>query len=184
VGDYAHFLENWLAGQGLVRFTLLGHSFGGRIAIKFTAQHPDRVSKLVLVDSAGIKPKRKASYYYKVGLAKVFKLLRKTFPALQDSRLLPRLGSADYQRAGALRGTLVKVVNEDLRGYIPAIHCPTLLIWGEHDSETPLADARIIQGLIAGARLEVIPGAGHFPFQDNFAAFERILPAFVREDRQ
>ncbi len=181
VGDYVHFLESFLASQELENVSLLGHSFGGRIAIKFAALRPDQVNKLILVDSAGIKPKRKASYYYKVGLAKVIKFLRKTFPALQNSQLLPRLGSADYLRAGALRGTFVKVVNEDLRVYLPAIRCPTLLMWGENDLETPLADARIMQGLIVGAQLEVIPGAGHFPFQDNFAAFERILPAFLKE---
>lgn len=184
VSAYVHFLEAFLACLEMENVSLLGHSFGGRIAIKFTAQHPERVDKLILVDSAGIRPKRKASYYYKVGLAKLLKLLRKTFPALQVSRLLPRLGSADYQKAGALRGTLVKVVNEDLQAYLPAIRCPTLLIWGEKDPETPLADARIMQGLIPNARLEIIQGAGHFPFQDNFAAFEGILPAFVREDRQ
>ena len=182
VQDYVHLLEAFLGCLELEKVSLFGHSFGGRIAIKFTAQHPGRVEKLVLVDSAGIKPKRKASYYYKVGLAKLLKRLRKTFPAMKNSRLLPQLGSTDYQKAGALRGTLVKVVNEDLRQELSAIRCPTLLIWGEKDAETPLADAQIMQELIAGAQLEVIRGAGHFPFQDNFAAFENILPAFLKHN--
>jgi pimeloyl-ACP methyl ester carboxylesterase len=182
VSAYARFLNDFLASQNLETFSLLGHSFGGRIAIKYTAEHPGRVEKLVLVDSAGIKPKRKVSYFYRVGLAKLIKNLHKTFPALQNSRLLPRLGSADYLNAGVLRGTFVKVVNEDLLRYIPSIRCPTLLIWGENDEDTPLADARIMQGLIVGARLEIIPGAGHFPYQDNFAAFESVLPAFMKQN--
>jgi pimeloyl-ACP methyl ester carboxylesterase len=182
ISAYVQFLADFLASQELGNVSLLGHSFGGRIAIKYTAEHPGRVEKLVLVDGAGIKPKRKASYYYKVGLAKLVKNLRKAFPALQNSRLLPQMGSADYQKAGALRGTFVKVVNEDLRPYLPAIRCPTLLIWGEKDQDTPLADARIMQGLIVGAQLEIIPGAGHFSFQDNFAAFERVLPSFMNQN--
>ena len=181
VSAYAAFLGHFLDCLGLDKVSLLGHSFGGRIAIKFAAQQPERVAKLVLVDSAGILPERGATYYYRVGVAKLVKWLKKALPFLKNSRLLPQLGSSDYQRAGALRGTFVKVVNEDLRSYLPAIQCPTLLIWGGKDHETPVSDAYLMKSLIPQACLEVLPGAGHFPFQDNLAAFESILPAFINE---
>ncbi|HEX7395692.1 MAG TPA: alpha/beta hydrolase [Anaerolineaceae bacterium] len=183
VGAYADFLGAFLQGMDLEAVSLLGHSFGGRIAIKFTAQHPGRVERLVLVDSAGIKPKRKPAYYYKVGLAKILKFVRKTIPALQTSSFNPNLGSADYQKAGALRGTMVKVVNEDLRPFLPQIQQPTLLIWGENDQETPLTDAFLMKELIPNSSLEIIKNAGHFCFLDNFAAFQTILLGFMRENR-
>jgi pimeloyl-ACP methyl ester carboxylesterase len=180
---YADFLGAFLQCMDLEKVSLLGHSFGGRIAIKFTAQHPGRVERLVLVDSAGIKPKRKAAYYYRVGLAKILKFARKIFPALQNSKLNPNLGSADYQKAGALRGTMVKVVNEDLRPFLPLIQQPTLLIWGKNDQETPLADAFVMKELIPNSSLEIIQNAGHFCFLDNFAAFQTILLGFLGDNR-
>jgi pimeloyl-ACP methyl ester carboxylesterase len=183
VGAYADFLGAFLKCMDLNKVSLLGHSFGGRIAIKFSAQHPDQVERLVLVDSAGIKPKRKAAYYYRVGLAKILKFVRKTFPALQNSKFNPNMGSADYQKAGALRGTMVKVVNEDLQPFLPLIQQPTLLIWGENDQETPVGDALVMKKLIPNSNLEIIKNAGHFCFLDNFAAFQTILLGFLGDNR-
>jgi pimeloyl-ACP methyl ester carboxylesterase len=182
VSDYVTFLEAFLGCLELDRVCLLGHSFGGRVAIKYAARHPQGVERLVLVDSAGILPKRKADYYLKVGLAKTLKFLRRAFPGLQKAGLLPKLGSSDYQKAGALRGTFVKVVNEDLQPCLPLIQSPTLLIWGASDPETPAADGMRMQQLIAGARLEIIANAGHFCFQDNFEAFQAILLKFLGEN--
>jgi len=181
VSAYATFLEAFLACLELEKVSLLGHSFGGRVAIKYAARHPDGVERLVLVDSAGIRPARGASYHLKVGLAKTLKFLRRAFPGLQKAGRLPRLGSSDYQRAGGLRGTFIKVVNEDLQEYLPLIQAPTLLVWGANDLDTPLADGARMQQLIPGARLEIIPNAGHFCFQDNFEAFQAILLKFLGE---
>ena len=184
VQDYVQFLLAFMDELKVERAVLLGHSFGGRVAIKLAAQHPQRVDRLILVDSAGIKPPRTPAYYLRVAAAKTLNLTGRTFPGLQQTALFKKaqsgLGSADYRRAGALRSTFVRVVNEDLRACLPLIHSPTLLIWGEKDRETPLSDARIMRDTIPGARLEVIPGAGHFSYLDNFAAFSELLLGFLR----
>lgn len=162
---------------------ILGHSFGGRVAIKLAAQYPQYVRRLVLVDSAGIRPPRTWRYYLKVGLAKTARRLgsftSKVLPGNTFSRLAERQGSRDYRQAGEMRQTFVKVVNEDLRSFLPSIRCPTLIIWGESDQETPLEDARQMQALIQNSRLEVIPGAGHFPFIEKPAAFNAALFPFL-----
>ena len=89
------------------------------------------------------------------------------------------MGSRDYRSAGKLRETFVKVVNEDLRQYLPCIQSPVLLGWGELDRETPVSDGRLMKDLIPEARLEVIQGAGHHCFLDNPEAFLKIIKPFL-----
>ncbi|HEY3343448.1 MAG TPA: alpha/beta hydrolase [Anaerolineaceae bacterium] len=185
VGRYETFLEDFLAALRLQRVTLIAHSFGGRVAIKFAARCPERIERLVLVDSAGIRPPRTLYWYVRVGLAKIVKYAYRWAPGLAKllhlERLAARQGSADYRSAGEMRQTFVKVVNEDLRDDLPSIHCPTLLVWGERDESTPLTDAEIMHAVIAGSRLEVLRGAGHFSYADAFPEFSRILIPFLKE---
>ena len=68
-----------------------------------------------------------------------------------------RIASPDYLNAGPLRATFVAIVNEDLRPLLPAIKCPTLLVWGDQDEETPLADARVMENQYGRLRLALIP---------------------------
>lgn len=184
VSDYTRLLEGFLDTQGLACVDIVAHSFGGRVAIKLASTHPERVERLVLVDSAGIRPKRTMIYFLRVALAKLIKFAFKTVPglarALKLDRLASRQGSSDYQHAGELRQTFVKVVNEDLQAYLPGIKCPVLLVWGERDDSTPLADGQRMQALIPGARLEVIPGAGHFSYAERFPEFSRLLLPFLK----
>jgi pimeloyl-ACP methyl ester carboxylesterase len=186
VEAYAAWLGAFLDELGLAQVDLLGHSFGGRVAIKFAAFNPQRVRRLVLVDSAGILPKRGLDYHFKVGLAKTIKFWFKHTPELAKfirlDRLAARQGSQDYQNAGAMRQTMVRVVNEDLSQYLPRIQAQTLLIWGEHDDATPLADGQLMQRLIPAARLIVLPGAGHFSFVERFHPFCQALIPFLKGD--
>jgi pimeloyl-ACP methyl ester carboxylesterase len=184
VGDYAEHLRQWLDERGLERIALVGHSFGGRVAIVFAARWPERVTKLVLVASAGIRPRRTPLYYLKVCTARLGRRLlalsafARTRPRL-ERWLYTALGATDYQQAGPLRSTLVRVVNEDLRPLLPTIMAPTLLIWGDRDAATPLADGRTMSRLLPNARLIVYPGAGHFAYLERTDQFIRDLRAFL-----
>lgn len=163
---------------------LLGHSFGGRIALDLAARHPDRVGKLVLVSSAGLIPPRSAGYYVRAGLARVARAVAKVGgprgKALR-TRVYSKVASPDYAQAGPMRATFVKVVNEDLAPLLPSVEVPTLLIWGDRDAETPLGVGRRMARLIPGASLAVIEGAGHYPFLDQFGKFRLIVGRFLRE---
>lgn len=92
------------------------------------------------------------------------------------------MGSRDYRNAGKLRGTFVKVVNEDLRQYLPHIKSPVLLVWGELDRETPVSDGRLMKDLIPHAQLNVIQGAGHHCFLDDPEAFLKIISPFLSSE--
>ena len=180
--DYARFVTAFLEKFCIPKAHLIGHSFGGRISIILSAEHPEKVGKLILVDSAGIKPSRTTKYYLRVGMAKVGKLLRrcgKSGVRLANT-MAARAGSKDYQEAGEMRATLVKVVNQDLRSLLPQISASTLLIWGENDQDTPVSFGKIMEKKIPDAGLVVLKDAGHFSYLDQFPQFCRIVASFLK----
>jgi pimeloyl-ACP methyl ester carboxylesterase len=94
-------------------------------------------------------------------------------------------GSADYRAvSGVMRGTLVRIVNEDISALLPKLKLPVLLIWGDKDTETPIADGRLMERLIPDAGLVVFEGAGHYAYLEQAARFCRIVEVFLRDDVQ
>ena len=79
-----------------------------------------------------------------------------------------------------MRSILSRVVNEDLCHLMPSIKAPTLLIWGENDTATPLRDARRMERLIPDAGLVSFPGCGHYSFLDNPVQFAAVLRSFLK----
>ena len=185
--DYTNFVVAYLNHHGLKQVTLVGHSFGGRIGIVLGAQHGARVDKVVLIDSAGIRPRqpwrlRARTMIYKaardglraVGLRDLSERLRAWYGE--------RYGSADFKAAsGVLRETFVKVVNEDLLPYTARIAAPTFLFWGEDDADTPLWMGQLLEKTIPDAALHVFRGAGHYSYLDKPAETTRIIDAFLRQ---
>ena len=182
--DYASFISKFFTKMGITKAHIIGHSFGGRIAIVLAANFPKEVDKLILVNSAGIRPKRTLKYYTFITIAKICKILLspkiwgKYGERIKNS-LYNFVGSEDYRNAGELRDILVKVVNEDLRHLLPNIEVLTLLVWGEQDKKTPVSHARIMEEKIKNARLVVLENAGHFSYLDEFPQFCRIISEFL-----
>ena len=186
--DYAAHVERLMDELAITRASLVGHSFGGRIAISMSAGHPARVSRLVLVASAGIRPPRGIGYYVRVGIAKT---VRRFFslPVWGRSgkriiaKVYGRVGSRDFRVAGQMRPTLVRVVNEDLTPLLPKVEAPTLILWGDQDREVPRSAMDTMAARIPGARLVVFDGAGHFPFLDAPGEFAQTVISFLQEER-
>ncbi len=186
VEDYGRFLASFMDAVGVSRpAALIGHSNGGRVAIAMAAGEAGRVSRMILVDSAGIRPKRGFAYYRKVSMAKVGKHAARRLGApgrrLRDA-LLGRAASADYVAAPPeMRATFVRLVNADLRDLLPQVRVPTLLVWGEQDTATPVADAQLMERLIPDAGLVLFEGAGHYSYLDQPERFARIARHFLGE---
>lgn len=186
VEQYTSMMEELLQAEDVKAPILLGHSFGGRVGILFASRND--VRKLVLVDAAGIKPQRTLKYYYKVYSYKVIKrLLPLVLGKETGERLINKyrgkVGSSDYNNASQMMRTIMsKVVNEDLKHVMPRIKCPTLLIWGEKDTATPVKYARIMEKLIPDAGLVVFKGAGHYSFLDNPYQFAAVLKNFLGDE--
>lgn len=183
VEQYTRQIEELVRESGIESPTLLGHSFGGRVGILYASRND--VDKLILVDAAGIKPTRTFNYYRKVYTFKAMKRLMYLICGKDkaEQRLDARrakAGSSDYANASPMmRRILSKVVNEDLKNHMPDIKAPTLLIWGENDTATPLKDAKKMEELIPDAGLVSFPGCGHYSFLDNPMQFSAVLRSFL-----
>ncbi len=188
VDDYVQFVIDFLKDYDTKQVMLLGHSFGGRVIIRMHAREslPFDITKVILVDSAGIMPPKsnKKSWrtrYYKLGKAFLStKLMQKLAPdALENFR--KKMGSADYAAASPLmRQVMVKVVNEDLEPYLHLIKCPTLLVWGVNDTATPLSDGEKMEKLIPDAGLVKLENAGHYSFLEQQYTFNRVMCSFLK----
>lgn len=184
VEEYTRLVETFCQRLGIGRPVLLGHSFGGRVSILMASRTP--VSKVVLVDAAGVKPRHSLRWYGKVYS---YKAAKKLYPLIYGKRRAQikidqaraKRGSSDYNDATPrMRAILSKCVNEDLCAVMPQIQAPTLLIWGENDTATPLADAKRMERLIPDAGLVAFPGCGHYSFLDNPGQFAAVLRSFLQ----
>lgn len=175
VGDYAELVKNFAIKLQLGSIVLVGHSFGGRVAIKLSAAEPKLIKKLVLVDAAGFR-NEKIQTKLKILAAKTVKPLF-ALPILKRLKetAYRAIGAKDYAEAGALRQILVKTISEDLTDCMREITIPTLLVWGGKDTETPLPFGQIMNRLIPNSKLVVLSGAGHFSFLDEPDQFSKLI---------
>lgn len=154
------------------------HSFGARVAVKFNKLFPELVSKIMIVDGAGIKPKRSLKYYFRVYKYKSLK--RKVLKGKVDKSKLNNYGSDDYKKLSVvMKQTFINVVNEDLRNDFKKISCPLLLFWGEKDKETPLYMAKKIKKITKNSAIITIKDAGHFSYLDDKITFIEVLKEFI-----
>jgi pimeloyl-ACP methyl ester carboxylesterase len=183
--DYARFVLDFLDELEVPRAHLIGHSHGGRVSIVIAADRPERVGRLMLVDAAGIPPKRGWRYRRRVAVAKFGRVVAKLGGPpgrrLQE-RLRARVASRDYLEASeAMRGTFRAVIAADVRDRLPRIGAPTLLVWGERDEDTPLWMAHTMEELIPDAGLVVLEGAGHYSYADAPGQFGAVARRFLLE---
>jgi len=160
--EYADSVAEWLSGlsQPVV---WIGHSFGGRVGLQLAARHPHFVAGMVLIAAAGLQRRRSFGERWRLTLRRTaFKTARRfTREGPQLDALRKKFGSSDYQSAGALRPVFVRVVSEDLTDVARAVRCPTLLIYGAADTETPPEMGQRLKALIPQSELTVLDGFNH-----------------------
>lgn len=183
--DYTAFTKKFADALGLENPIMFGHSHGGRVTLKLAADHTVTPAKIILLDAAGLIPKKSLKQKMR---ARNFKLIKRVLTSRvvgqRGDALLERArahyGSADYNAAPpVLRQTLVNLVNTDIRDCLHNITASTLLIWGENDTATPLCDAKIIESLIKDCGLCVIENAGHWSFVERPALAHAIIKSFL-----
>lgn len=169
VENYAKNVLLLIDELNIEKVSIIAHSFGGRVAIYLAANYPERIKKLILCDAAGIKPKKGFKKRFKIFKYKLVKLLA-NYRILNKKRL-EKYGSKDYKSLNAgMRQTFINVVNEDLTSYVKKITCPTLLVWGKNDFDTPLYMAKRMHKYIRDSGL-IIYNAGHFSYLEKHEEF-------------
>ncbi|HEY1824940.1 MAG TPA: alpha/beta hydrolase [Acidimicrobiales bacterium] len=160
---YAELLSPVLEAISPEPLVVVGHSFGGRIAVILAARYPARVRALVLtgVPLLRLGPARKSPPAYRATRWMARRGL------LSDARLeaaRQRYGSSDYRNAtGVMRDVLVSTMQENYEGDLGALRAPVTLLWGEQDAEAPLEVAHRVSDLLGtSSNLEVLAGVGHF----------------------
>lgn len=163
--DYADLVALYLKENPYAGSTVwIGHSFGGRVGIQLCSRHPDLVDKLILIAAAGIPLQRSLIQWIHVkSKIYTFKVLKKLVPmtGMNIDELRRRFGSSDYKNAGGMREIFTNVIREDLSNVAKEIICPTCLIYGEEDIDTPPGIGERLAKLIVNAEMNLLSGQDH-----------------------
>lgn len=166
--DYAACMDAIINALSTEKVILVGHSFGGRVALCLADK--EYVESIVLVDSAGLKPLP--------SLIKTIKVWRYK-QAKKAGKDLSKFGSLDYRALpGGLKKVFINVVNTHLDDKLEGISCPVLIVWGKHDKETPRYMARRFKRKIKGSKLVYLDG-GHFAYAESPIKFNLVLAEFI-----
>lgn len=200
----ARFILDFMTTMGLDRAHIVGHSMGGGLALQFVTDYPEKVAKLVLVNSAGLsndiglpfrilsvpligsllsRPSRKGS-------EQAMKMLVYDHSIVTDSVI-----DWDYEMSrgpGAHRAAMKVIraavspfgvrrdVFEPVATKLPELAAPTLVIWGDHDRVLPVADAEIARQKIPNCRVEIFQNCGHVPQWEHPDQFNALVLEFLQ----
>ncbi len=207
VGGYANGMRDLLTVLGIDKVTVVGHSFGGGVAMQFAYQFPERTERMILVSSGGLGPEVTTAlravttpgFHTVMGLltlpglrhlgkAGLIALSRSDFKAARDLDEVAEI--YDSFRDPAFRAAFRHVVSAvvDWRGQIVTMAdrayltgaMPMAVIWGRDDRVIPVRHASNVAALAPHARVEVIPDAGHFPHKDHPQRFAKVVHEFIR----
>ena len=210
VGGYANGMRDLLTVLGVDKVTVVGHSFGGGVAMQFAYQFPERTERLVLVASGGLGPEVSPAIravttpgfhqvmglltlpgIRHVGRAGLRSLAKAPLPHTRDLAEVAHIYDSfkDPQARAAIRHVVSAVV--DWRGQIVTMAdrayltqaMPMAVIWGRDDRVIPVRHADNAQALASDAHVEIIPNAGHFPHKDHPQRFARVVHEFIRSTR-
>lgn len=166
---YVNGLKEVIRECKINEYILIGHSFGGRVAIKMAAASSQGLRGIALVDSAGLKPKRSVKFYFKLFLHKLLKKLH----------IRHNFGSQDYKSLTyPMKSTFINIVGEHLDYLLPYIKIPCLAIWGDKDKDTPIFMAKKILKGIPQSRLVIFVGCGHFSYLQRPNEFYHLIKTF------
>lgn len=187
IQTFVEFLQGFMESQNIQKAVLVGNSLGGWIATDFTAQHSDLVSKLVLVNSAGLHfgqgPVPDLNPSSLAGMRQVLELIFYNKQMVTDELV-------HYAFTNHLKDNDGYTVQRTLAGFtqdqfeeskLAFIHAPTLIIWGRNDDLIPLSKGEQFHQGIAGSKLAVIDQCGHVPELEKPAEFDRVLEEFLAQ---
>lgn len=186
LSDYVNFLDQYIQKKRLDNYVLIGHSFGGRVTLKYCTQNREGLRGIILTGTPGFTPVAKRKLFFFIFLAKAGKLFFSFWPLSVVQEKMRAwyyyiVGAKEFYRAqGVMRDTFKLIVSEELLEAMHGVRVPTLLVWGELDQITPMWIARKMHPEIASSKLVIIPNHGHgVPLKDPKIFVKHITP-FLR----
>jgi len=195
VADYINFILDFIEemkktyGGFREPLFLIGHSFGGGLATKLTAEHPEKIRTLILCDAAAIRTKRRPSfrqiiaYFLTKGSYVLFPIpfFEKTIYPWARKIVYKIAGTHDYYLAkGTMKETFKKISQEDLSNFLSQIKVPTLIVWGGKDKTLPVEDGMVMGKIIPDSKVEIIEGADHSPHRRTPEELSKIILEFFK----
>ncbi|MDP6704608.1 MAG: alpha/beta hydrolase, partial [archaeon] len=181
IEDYAEFVAAFVKKLEIEKIFILGHSFGGQIAIQFAVKHPDRVEGLVLCAAAGVRRKKSLKVCIVQMIAKIGKTVASVLPVQEDrlrSLFYKIIRRGDYVKSrGIMKRIFQKVIRQDLSFSFSYIRMPTLIVWGGQDQITPVEDGERMKDSMSETEFKVIQSSGH---NIHFDAPDELVSVLLR----
>lgn len=197
---YTTFLHSFLEKLQLKKFHIAGNSLGGNIAWNYTADYPENVEKLILVDASGLPTNKQPPAIFKMAKTPLLKtlflyvtpkiLIKKNIEEVyaDDSKITDEL--VDRYHKMALRvGNRKAFIDRAKTDFgldsivninkLKSIQTPTLLIWGAQDLWIPLGNGIRMDRILVNSKLEVLENSGHVPMEENPNESLKILKNFL-----
>jgi pimeloyl-ACP methyl ester carboxylesterase len=192
-------LKNFLQTLAIEKCTIVGHSFGGLLALKFALEYPGNVSALVLVDAAGTyqyapaqeafmraaytPEKIMASARDQIKMSMKYGLgqWQESYEALVDKWAALSKSSEYKNYTHAVHRAMITFLESNLTEQVPEVSAPTLILWGENDAILPLKAGEKLNHLIKDSRMYVFKGTGHFPMLTQSEKFNQEVAKFLKE---
>lgn len=187
--DYSNLVYEFIKELELDDPIIIGHSFGGRIITTLLGYYKYNFSNIILINSAGIKPKRTfymrfKTFYYKT-MQKIGNFLPSKLKNRWKNYIFNKFASDDYKNlSNNMKNTFKNVVNEDLTLYLKNIKTRTLIMWGDKDEATPIKDAYLMNKLIKDSELVIFRGATHYSYLEQPNLFNKILFEQLKDEIQ
>jgi len=185
--EMVEFIDEFAAKIGLPKFYLMGHSFGGGIALHYALKYPQKISKLVLVSSLCLG-KEIAWWVRLCSVPVICKSLGKALIALFKGikNIAKIIGPWEIvepiSRTSIQIGSYIATFTEQtivLLSQLPQIVVPTLVMWGEKDPIVPLSHAFTAAELIPDCQVKIFQDCGHSVYRDRLREFSKVLSGFL-----
>jgi len=182
LSDYVTFIKEYIDKKKWEKVVLIGHSFGGRVSLKYASENSDRVDTLILTGVPIIRDisfKKKVQFVIASMGSKTLRLLPKNLYEFLRKSLYYVIGEWDYYKSGELKGVFKNIISEDLIPYIKKITVPTVLVWGEKDTITPTRILSKVTNLNPKIVTRIIPASGHSVIYKSPEEFYKTIKEFL-----
>lgn len=200
INNYTIFLNDFLKKMNLTKFYLAGNSLGGNIAWNYTAENPDKVEKLILVDASGLPTNKPQPAIFKMAKTPVLNslflyitpkfIIKKNMEEVyaDDSKITDSLITRYHKmalRVGNRKAFIdrakidFKPTEKENTNKLKSIITPTLLIWGAKDTWIPLDNGKRMDSILPNSKLVVLENSGHVPMEENPIESCKVLKAFL-----